>query len=89
MAIYVFNKGSNEAVNFVSKSLRNEGISRFGWSYYDTADLKDLEQQFWESMNEKEIETWNKSKFLLGIKQGDCAIHIIVPYWGSMHCSQN
>ena len=67
----------------MSKSLRNEGISRFGWSYYDSANLKDLEQQSWESMNEKEIETWNKSKFLLGIKQGDWVVHINVPYWGA------
>ena len=82
MAIYVFNKGNDEAVNFVSKSLKNDGISRFGWSYHDNANLRDLENKPWSEMNDREIETWNKSKFLLNIKPGDWVVHINVPSWG-------
>lgn len=82
MAIYVFNKGEEHAVKFVSNSLKNEGLSRFGWSYFDSADLKELKDKPWSEMNSDEIETWNKTKFLLDIKPEDWVIHINLPSWG-------
>ncbi len=38
--IYVFQSPKDfEKVKFISESLKNEGISRFGWSYSDGIDL--------------------------------------------------
>lgn len=39
MAIWVFNDPGHEYCEFIKNSLQ-QGISRFGWSYHDTADLK-------------------------------------------------
>ena len=71
-----------ETQQFLTNSIKN-GISRFGWSYIDEADLTKLQNKAWQEMNEKEQQCWAKANFLLGVKEGDWVVHINLPYWGA------
>jgi len=66
---------------FLSDSIKN-GVSRFGWSYINTADLTKLKYKRWQEMSKEEQDCWAKANFLLGIKEGDWVVHINLPYWG-------
>jgi bifunctional DNA-binding transcriptional regulator/antitoxin component of YhaV-PrlF toxin-antitoxin module len=66
---------------FLSDSIKN-GVSRFGWSYINTADLTKLKDKRWQEMSKEEQDCWAKANFLLGIKEGDWVVHINLPYWG-------
>ena len=79
--IWAFNKPSDEYVDFVSNSVK-EGVSRFGWSWFDGANLDLLKNKEWDDMNKDEKEVWSRSGFLLDIKEGDWIVHINVPQWG-------
>ena len=83
MTIYAFNEPNEESKEFVTKSLKENGISRFGWSWYDSANLLKLNEKSWDEMNKDEIMTWKKASFLLEIEPGDWVVHINVPYWGA------
>lgn len=67
----------------VHASLR-QGVGRFGWSYVQTADLRDLRRrilsQGWESLTEKEQRCYQE--FLLDLKEGDYVVYINVPSYG-------
>jgi len=82
MTIWVF-KGSNVKENdeFISESARN-GISRFGWSYGDFADLNFIKTKTWNSMSDDEKDVWSHSNFLLEIEKGDWIVHVNIPDWG-------
>jgi restriction endonuclease Mrr len=69
-------------LDFLSNSIRN-GVSRFGWSYVDSADLRKLQNKARDEMSEDERNCWRKSRFLLEIKKGDWVVHINIPYWGA------
>jgi len=71
-----------EIQHFLSESIKN-GISRFGWSYIETADLTKLKDKPWQEMTDKEINCWSQANFLLGIEKGDWVVHINIPYWGA------
>jgi len=88
MSIYVFNKGDDKSVDFVYRSLKNDGMSRFGWSWFDKANLAELKEKPWAEMTEDEILVWSKTKFLLNIKENDWVVHINVPYWGKCVAAQ-
>ncbi len=81
MAIWAFNEPDPTNRSFVVNSLNN-GISRFGWSYIDTADLNVLKPKPWADMTQDEIIIWKQSHFLLNIKKDDWVVHINVPNWG-------
>lgn len=66
---------------FLSDSIKN-GVSRFGWSYIDTADLKELQNKQWQKMTEEEKNCWAKANFLLGVEKGDWVVHVNLPQWG-------
>ena len=87
MAIWAFNTPNQIALQFVSNSLK-QGISRFGWGYIDTADIRILESKPWKQMTEKELFVWKKTSFLSKIKKGDWIVHINVPKWGSVTAGQ-
>lgn len=87
MAIWAFNLPGNQYVDFISKSLK-QGISRFGWGYFDTADLQILSQKPWDEMSNDELLTWKKASFLKNIKKGDWIVHINIPYWGAVTAGQ-
>lgn len=72
---------------FLSDSIKN-GVSRFGWSYIDTADLTKLQGKPWQEMDEKEQNCWAKANFLLGVEKGDWVVHINLPYWGACLAGQ-
>lgn len=80
MAIYVFNEAEDSSV--IAQSLCNDSISRFGWSYDDSSDLRILQHKSWNEMSPDEISIWKKTNFLLNIKQGDWIIHVNTPAWG-------
>lgn len=81
MEVWVFNDPNPKAKELVSDSLKN-GISRFGWSYIDSGDLKDLKNKAWELLSEDEKIIWKKSNFLLRIQPGDWVVHVNIPTWG-------
>jgi hypothetical protein len=85
MTVWVFNTPQGEGkVDFVYASLQ-KGISRYGWSYVNTADLhkmKNMEDEDWEKLDESAIDCWNRGHFLLGVEKGDWVIHVNVPEWG-------
>ncbi len=87
MTIWAFNTPNKSSLEFVSKSLKH-GISRFGWGYIDTADIRKLEKKSWDEMTKDEILIWNKTKFLKEISKGDWIVHINVPYWGTVIAGQ-
>lgn len=64
-----------------------KGKARFGWSYFDDADLNKIEKKIkkdgWKSLNNDEQEAWNHAKFmLLYVKPGDYFIYINMPEYG-------
>ncbi|GAB6064374.1 restriction endonuclease [Deferrisoma palaeochoriense] len=81
MTIWAFNKPGDEYLQFVVKSLR-DGVSRFGWSYFEGADLEDLKKKSWGDMDDDEKKVWAKASFLLDIQKDDWIVHINVPRWG-------
>ena len=61
-----------------------KGEGRFGWSYVETADLRELEKRIhsetWDSLSEEEQNCYQP--FLLDLKENDYAVYINVPEWG-------
>lgn len=72
----------NKTLEFLSNSIK-QGTSRFGWSYFQTADLEQLQNKPWHEMSQDEQSSWAKAGFLLDIEPGDWVVHINVPYWGA------
>ena len=68
-----------EQIDFVYASLK-KGISRYGWSCIDNADMIKFNEKGWDNLKKKEKEcyVW----FLLEIKKGDWIVHVNVPEWG-------
>lgn len=87
MTIWAFNQPAEEYVKFVSASV-NAGISRFGWSWFDDADLNLLKNKNWDDMTDDEKDVWSKSGFLLDIVKYDWIVHINVPEWGKCTAAQ-
>lgn len=65
----------------------NEGEGRFGWSYTETADLRELkrriEESGWDSLSKDEKDCYQS--FLLELQPDDYVVYINVPNWG--HCT--
>ena len=72
---------------FLSESIKN-GVSRFGWSCTDDADLTKLKDKQWDKMNDKEKDCWAKANFLLRVEEDDWVVHINLPKWGSCLAGQ-
>lgn len=87
MAIWVFNLPGNQYVEFISNSLK-QGISRFGWGYLDSADIRTLSQKPWGEMSKDELLIWSKTSFLKNIRKGDWIVHINIPKWGEVTTGQ-
>ena len=83
MAVWAFNIPNEKNHDFVCESLK-QGISRFGWSYLDTADLYKLADKADEDCSKDEFEIWDKTNFLLNIEKGDWIVHINVPEKGKV-----
>lgn len=75
-------KGSSEWCDIIT-SLKN-GEGRFGWSYIETADLRELKKRVdengWDSLSDEEKDCYQV--FLLDLKAGDYVVYINVPEWG-------
>lgn len=78
MTIWAFNQPPEKYIEFVSDSVRS-GVSRFGWSWFDGADLNTLKNKEWEEMSDDKRDVWGKSGFLLDIAEDDGVVHINVP----------
>lgn len=76
-------KGSADWASRVHESLK-QGEARFGWSYVETADLRQLAHKIettgWTSLSAEEQACYQH--FLLGIVPGDYVVYINVPTWG-------
>lgn len=72
---------------FLTTSVRN-GISRFGWSYMDDADLELLDPKLFIDMTVDERKCWDKANFLLNIEVGDWIVHINLPNYGDCIAAQ-
>ena len=81
MTIYAIQGRDN--ADRIFESLQH-GEGRFGWSYVETANQRDLTDRFrqdgWESLNSKEKDCYHG--FLLGIEPDDYVVYINVPVWG-------
>ena len=75
-------KGSSEWFDILP-SLQN-GEGRFGWSYIESADLKELKKRVdekgWDALTDEEKDCYQV--FLLDFKAGDYVVYINVPEWG-------
>ncbi len=75
-------KGSSEWCDIHASLTKGEG--RFGWSYVETADLRQLKHRFeqngWDSLSDEEKDCYQS--FLLDFKEGDYVVYINVPEWG-------
>ena len=84
ITVYAIKGSDNPAdVAMVYKSLLEaEGL--FGWSYVETADLRQLRDRIelngWESLSEGEKECYQE--FLLRLREDDYIVYVNVPEWG-------
>lgn len=86
MTIYALRVAEKESVvEMVFNSLK-QGEGRFGWSWIETADLRELRERIdrcgWDSLGEEEQECYSGQDFLLNLKRGDHVVYINVPEWG-------
>ena len=86
--IWVFNKPSNEATDFVYKSIIEFGYNRFGWSYTHDCNLNELKDGDFKNFNSDQKEIWKKTSFLLNIKPGDWIVNVNVPAYGKCIASE-
>ncbi|MDA0838796.1 MAG: restriction endonuclease [Planctomycetota bacterium] len=75
-------KGSSEWFDILPSLQKGEG--RFGWSYIQSADLKELKKRVdekgWDALTDEEKDCYQV--FLLDFKAGDYVVYINVPEWG-------
>ena len=84
ITIWAFNDPSaDDRRQFVHKSIANEGLSRFGWSYEDRFNLHKLEAMSWEELEQNDLRgIYIALKFLWNIRPEDWIVHIHVPERG-------
>ena len=74
-----------EQVKKVDRSLQG-GEGRFGWSFVESADLRQLaeriEQNGWNSLNYNEKKCYQGQDFLLSICPNDYVVYVNVPSFG-------
>lgn len=88
-AIYAYNTPSGEeTVDFVYKSLVEDHVSRFFWSYREDCDLRILNKMTWDQMDDVQIDCWKHAHRLLDFKKGDWILHINVPRYGMVTAAQ-
>ena len=83
MTIYAFRVSDvPEDMEKVAQSLW-AGAARFGWSYVESADLRQLRERIkqasWRSLSAAERDCYQE--FLLDVREGDYVIYINVPEW--------
>jgi len=75
-------KGSSDWCDILSSLQGGEG--RFGWSYIETADLRQLKNRIelsgWNTLSDEEKDCYQS--FLLDLKEGDYVVYINAPEWG-------
>ena len=74
-----------EQVEEINRSLQG-GEGRFGWSYVESADLRQLadriERNGWDSLNNGEKDCYRGQEFLLSICPNDYVVYVNVPSYG-------
>ena len=82
-------KGDETGAARVYESLMR-GEARFGWSYVDTADLRELRKCIqnagWDSLSEEEQDCYQE--FLLDVAVNDYVVYVNVPDWGQCTVAQ-
>lgn len=73
-------EGYRNWTSIISTSLQ-AGVGRFGWSYVETADLRQLESRIqekdWDDLNDCEQDCYQE--FLLNLSQDDYVVYINLP----------
>jgi len=64
-----------------------KGRARFGWSYFDDADLRKIaakiKERGWENLSDKEKDCWKHARFMLEeVKPSDYFVYINMPKYG-------
>jgi hypothetical protein len=63
-----------------------KGRARFGWSYQDSLDPRDLKARIalcgWNSLRDEEQKSIARTAFLLDVRPGDCFVYINMPSFG-------
>lgn len=84
MSIFAL-KVSEDMKSTIFKSLKEEGIARFTWSYVEEGNLLSIKKQIdskgWNSLNSDQKECW-KANFMLDIEPNDYIVYINVPNYG-------
>lgn len=84
MSIFAL-KVSEDMRDVIFKSLKEEGIARFTWSYIEDGNLLSIKKQInnegWNSLNDDQKECW-KANFILDINPDDYIVYINVPNYG-------
>ena len=84
MSIFAL-KVSEDMRNPIFKSLKEEGIARFTWSYVEEGNLLTIREQInnngWNSLGSHQKECW-KASFMLNIQANDYIVYINVPSYG-------
>ena len=85
--IYAIKGAPDDPVRGTTYESLCDGEGRFGWSYVETADLKELRERIaangWQSLSKDEQACYYE--FLLNLREGDYVVYINVPKWG--HCT--
>ena len=88
-AVYAYGTPSDKkSIDFINKSLKEDCISRYLWSYRDDFDLKKLNEMTWDQMDSEQIDCWKHAHHLLDFKKGDWILHINVPSYGMVTAAQ-
>lgn len=84
MSIFAL-KVSEDMRESIFKSLKEESIPRFTWSYAEEGNLLNIKEKLlnngWNSLNETQKECW-KANFMLNIMPEDYIVYINVPTYG-------
>ena len=60
-----------------------DGVGRFGWSYVETADLRQLKKRIdeigWKDLDESELHCYRYQAFLLDFRKDDYVVYINLP----------
>jgi len=63
-----------------------QGRARFGWSYDDSCDPRDLKARIvrsgWDSLSKREQEAIARTTFLLDVRPGDYFVYVNMPSYG-------
>lgn len=85
-AVQPWEEESEHYIPIIYEELRN-GKARFGWSYFNEADLRVIKRKIndkgWDSLSKEEKDAWTHAHFMLEyVRKGDYFVYINMPEYG-------